>query len=238
MKYLKSLLVLPFLVALNVYAADECTYKEQANLNKVAALVDANYEVVSEEENVTAEDPDGLGTVETTQTTTTFKMKIYNIAENLSLSITEKIKDKSGTEKIVTYSDTENGVYTFTSDNLGDIIEYVIKINALDGGCAGKTIRTMSFKKPRVNPYAGYEMCKGHEDVQYCEEFTTKEFEFSDAKLEELINSVNPTPDDKKDEENKFLSFLKNNYIYIIAGTLVIAGGVTAYLVYRRKRVL
>lgn len=238
MKYLKSLLVLPFLVALNVYAADECTYKEQANLNKLAALVDANYEVIQDEEKVTAEDPDGLGTVETTVKTTTFKIKIYNITENLSLKISEKIGNKSGQERTVNYSNTDNGVYTFTSDNIGDIIEYKIKINASGGACSGKTIRTMSFKKPRVNPYAGYEMCKGHEDVQYCEEFTTKEFEFTDAKLEELISSVDPVKDDKPDEENKFLRFLKDNYIYIIAGTVLIAGGVGAYFIYRRKRVL
>ena len=40
MKYLKSLLVLPFLIALNVYA-DECSYKEQANLNKEGGTIEA-----------------------------------------------------------------------------------------------------------------------------------------------------------------------------------------------------
>ena len=186
MKYLKSLLVLPFLIALNVYA-DECSYKEQANLNKEAALIEANYEVIKEQEPYTFEDPDGLGTTETTRTITTFKIKIYNIAENLSLNINERIGNKAGSNKVVTYADTENGVYTFTSDNLGDIIDYTIKASALSGGCAGKTIRTMTFKKPRVNPYAGYDICKGHESVQYCEEFTTKEFEFTEAKLEEVL---------------------------------------------------
>ena len=143
MKYLKSLLVLPFLIALNVYA-DECSYKEQANLNKEAALIEANYEVIKEQEPYTFEDPDGLGTTETTRTITTFKIKIYNIAENLSLNINERIGNKAGSNKVVTYADTENGVYTFTSDNLGDIIDYTIKASALSGGCAGKTIRTIT----------------------------------------------------------------------------------------------
>ena len=86
MKYLKSLLVLPFLIALNVYA-DECSYKEQANLNKEAALIEANYEVIKEQEPYTFEDPDGLGTTETTRTITTFKIKIYKIIITLYIKI-------------------------------------------------------------------------------------------------------------------------------------------------------
>lgn len=238
MKYLKSLLVLPFLIALNVYA-DECSYKEQANLNKEAALIEANYEVIKEQEPYTFEDPDGLGTTETTRTITTFKIKIYNIAENLSLNINERIGNKAGSNKVVTYADTENGVYTFTSDNLGDIIDYTIKASALSGGCAGKTIRTMTFKKPRVNPYAGYDICKGHESVQYCEEFTTKEFEFTEAKLEEVLKDIDKTNNGgDTTNENGFLKFLKNNYIYIIVGVVVIGAGTGAYFIYRKKRVL
>lgn len=238
MKYLKSLLVLPFLIALNVYA-DECSYKEQANLNKEAALIEANYEVIKEQEPYTFEDPDGLGTTETTRTITTFKIKIYNIAENLSLNINERIGNKAGSNKVVTYADTENGVYTFTSDNLGDIIDYTIKASALSGGCAGKTIRTITFKKPRVNPYAGYDICKGHESVQYCEEFTTKEFEFTEVKLEEILKDIDKTNNGGgTTTENGFLKFLKNNYIYIIVGVVVIGAGTGAYFIYRKKRVL
>lgn len=238
MKYLKSLLVLPFLIALNVYA-DECSYKEQANLNKEAALIEANNEVIKEQEPYTFEDPDGLGTTETTRTITTFKIKIYNIAENLSLNINERIGNKAGSNKVVTYADTENGVYTFTSDNLGDIIDYTIKASALSGGCAGKTIRTITFKKPRVNPYAGYDICKGHESVQYCEEFTTKEFEFTEVKLEEILKDIDKTNNGGgTTTENGFLKFLKNNYIYIIVGVVVIGAGTGAYFIYRKKRVL
>ena len=42
-KYFKILIPLLFFYV-NVYA-DECSYKEQANLNKEAALVQANYEL-------------------------------------------------------------------------------------------------------------------------------------------------------------------------------------------------
>ena len=238
MKYLKSLLVLPFLIALNVNAA-ECTYKEQANLNKEAALVEANYEVTREDKPITFEDPDGLGTIDTTMTIAKFKIKIYNLSEDLSLDITESIKDKKTGSKTVTYSNTENGVYTFTSDNLGDVITYTIKINAATEGCGGKTIRTMTFKKPRVNPYSALEMCKDHTNVQYCEEYTTKDFEFTEAKLQELLNEIDkPNTNPDNPTENGFLKFLKNNYLYIIGGVVLIGAGAGAYIIYRKKRVL
>ena len=38
--------------------------------------------------------------------------------------------------------------------------------------------------------------------------------------------------------ENGFLKFLKNNYIYIIVGVVVIGAGTGAYFIYRKKRVL
>ena len=94
MKYLKSLLVLPFLIALNVYA-DECSYKEQANLNKEAALIEANYEVIKEQEPYTFVDPDTLEEMELTRDKISFKIKFYNITENLSLDITGRVNDKA-----------------------------------------------------------------------------------------------------------------------------------------------
>lgn len=239
MKYLKSLLVLPFLVALNVYAADECTYKEQANLNKLAAQIKANYEVIKKEEPFTFVDPDTLEEEEMTITVPTFEIKIYNISESLSLSITESFEGKTGDSKTVTYNDTENGVYTFTSDNAKDIINYAIKVNAFGGGCGGKTIRNLSLTKPKSNPYFDYEICKGHEDIDYCQEFTTKNYDISFDDLTKKIEEVeiDPIPVDP-DKENKFLKFLKANYIYIIIGTVVVAGGVGVYFIYRKKRVL
>ena len=105
MKYLKSLLVLPFLVALNVYA-DECSYKEQATLNKEAALVEANYEVIKEKEPYTFVDPDTLEEMELTRDKISFKIKFYNITENLSLDITGRVNGKANDNKIVTYTET------------------------------------------------------------------------------------------------------------------------------------
>lgn len=237
MKYLKSLLVLPFLVALNV-SADECSYKEQANLNKEAALVEANYEVIKEDEPYTFVDPDTLEEMQLTRDKITFKIKFYNVTENLSLDITEKVNGKNNDNRIVTYADTDSGVYTFTSENTDNIIEYAIKVNALSKACAGRTIRTFSLTKPKLNPYSQYEMCNGHEDLEYCQEFTTKEYDISLADLADKINNNGTIKDNEDNTENSFLKFLKNNYLYIIGGVVLIGVGAGAYIIYRKKRII
>ena len=237
MKYLKSLLVLPFLIALNVYA-DECSYKEQANLNKEAALIEANYEVIKEQEPYTFVDPDTLEEMELTRDKISFKIKFYNITENLSLDITGRVNGKTNDNKIVTYTETDSGVYTFTTENTDDIVEYGIKVNALNGGCAGKTIRTFSLTKPKVNPYSQYEMCNGHESIEYCQEFTTKEYDISLDDLSKKIEEVDNNGSNQTDKENGFLKFLKNNYLYIIGGIVLIGVGTGAYIIYRKKRIL
>ena len=55
-------------------------------------------------------------------------------------------------------------------------------------------------------------------------------------KITEIENGKDGNGDSTK--ENKFLKFLKENYLYIIGGTVLIAGGVVGVIIYRKKRVL
>ena len=55
-------------------------------------------------------------------------------------------------------------------------------------------------------------------------------------KITEIENGKDSNGDSTK--ENKFLKFLKENYLYIIGGTVLIAGGVVGVIIYRKKRVL
>ena len=55
-------------------------------------------------------------------------------------------------------------------------------------------------------------------------------------KITEIENGKDGNDDPTK--ENKFLKFLKENYLYIIGGTVLIAGGVVGVIIYRKKRVL
>ena len=71
-KYFKILIPLLFFYV-NVYA-DECSYKEQANLNKEAALVQANYELKEIKNKVTSEGGD-----EYDQINYNFIISFYNL---------------------------------------------------------------------------------------------------------------------------------------------------------------
>lgn len=224
------------LYSFDVKADDTCSYKDQASLNEIAAMVKANFEIKETTEPIEYEDPDGLGMITGTKTIPSFDIKIYNITEDLSLSITDSLEHKVVN---VSYADTDKGVYTFHSDNYSDIITYTIVINSNLKSCPGLKVKTLTFIKPKLNPYAFYAMCDGHESVSYCKEYVTKDFEVSDDELAKAIEAFDNSTDNKnndKEETNVFLKFLKNNYIYIIIGTFLIGGGITAGVIIYKKR--
>lgn len=229
-KYFKILIPLLFFYV-NVYA-DECSYKEQANLNKEAALVQANYELKEIKNKVTSE-----GGGEYDQIKYNFIISFYNITENLALEVTDSYTRE---KKSIYYSDTENGKYTLTSEDQDNIISYDIIVYSNTDNCGRKRLRSFYFTKPKYNPYSEYLVCKGHEDLPYCQTFVTKEVDMNITQIVNKITEIENGKDgnDVPTKENKFLKFLKENYLYIIGGTVLIAGGVVGVIIYRKKRVL
>lgn len=229
-KYFKILIPLLFFYV-NVYA-DECSYKEQANLNKEAALVQANYELKEIKNKVTSE-----GGGEYDQINYNFIISFYNITENLALEVTDSYTRE---KKSIYYSDTENGKYTLTSEDQDNIISYDIIVYSNTDNCGRKRLRSFSFTKPKYNPYSEHLVCKGHEGLPYCQTFVTKEVDMDITQIVNKITEIENGKDGNDDptKENKFLKFLKENYLYIIGGTVLIAGGVVGVIIYRKKRVL
>lgn len=229
-KYFKILIPLLFFYV-NVYA-DECSYKEQANLNKEAALVQANYELKEIKNKVTSE-----GGGEYDQINYNFIISFYNITENLALEVTDSYTRE---KKSIYYSDTDNGKYTLTSEDQDNIISYDIIVYSNTDNCGRRRLRSFSFTKPKYNPYSEYLVCKGHEDLPYCQTFVTKEVDMDITQIVNKITEIENGKDGNGDstKENKFLKFLKENYLYIIGGTVLIAGGVVGVIIYRKKRVL
>ncbi len=230
-KYFKILIPLLFFYV-NVYAA-ECSYKEQANLNKEAALVQANYELKEIKNKVTSEGGD-----EYDQINYNFIISFYNITENLALEVTDSYTRE---KKSIYYSDTENGKYSITTENQDSIVTYDIIVYSSTENCGRKRLRSFSFTKPKYNVFSEYAICEGHEDLSYCQKFITKEV---DMDINQIVNKITEIDNSKKNDgdkqtkENKFLKFLKENYPYIIGGTVLIAGGVVGVIIYRKKRVL
>ena len=87
--------------------------------------------------------------------------------------------------------------------------------------------------------YSEYLICQGHEDLPYCQKFVTREVNMDINQIVNKIKEIDNSKGDGEDEkDNKFLKFLKENYIYIIGGTVIIAGGVVGVIIYRKKRAL
>lgn len=156
---------------LESYAEDAktCDYKTQAELNKLAASVTASYEIEKKEDG-----------------TNVFKISVYNIVENLFVSVVDENETFSLT---ITPAHLTNGVYTFEIANDTDVIKYNFVVRSLIQGCTGD-IRKFSLIKPKKNKYHDYNECKftDTEKYSYCEEWITKDFSLSESQILEKIN--------------------------------------------------
>lgn len=146
----------------NVYAEESCSYKNRAELNKIAASVTAAYEVKKDENNQTF-----------------FRVSIYNITEKIYVNITNSINPDE--LLIVNPSMTTNGMYSFDVKDISTIITYTIVIRSSVPGCT-EDIRRFNFIKPKRNKFFDYEECKYDDTAEYsyCSEWITSDFTLTD----------------------------------------------------------
>ena len=231
-----TLLAVLFLGVLKVNGA-ECTYIEKAKLNEIASKVKTNYEVIEETitEEFTDPDSDETGSYEIIKTS--FKISIYNITKDLYITQNNGLTKESIN---VYYENTENGVYTFVSEDLENIIKYDYQIYSNLENCSGEILKSYSFTKPKVNLFSQYRICEGLENVPYCRLYITNEINISESELEEKIKDY-LTKDKKipveEEEEKGIVEFIKENYIYVIIGVVAVVGtlGTTIIIVKRRS---
>ena len=229
-----ALFIAMFLGILKVEGA-ECTYTEKAKLNEIASKVKTNYEIV--EEKVTEEfiDPDTLekGTYETIKIS--FKIGIYNITKDLYITQTNSLTKES---EDIFYENTKDGVYTFVSEDIENIIKYEYKIYSNLENCTGEILKNYSFTKPKINMYSQYRICQGLEDVPYCRKYITEEIKISESELASKLNEyLKEEKPGTEPEEEGIKDFIKSNYGYIIAGVGIVAGtlGITIVIVKKRS---
>ncbi|MDD4187689.1 MAG: hypothetical protein PHX04_02870 [Bacilli bacterium] len=216
----------------------DCTYLEKAALNEVAAMVKTNYEVI--EENVTEEfvDPDTqeVGTIETVKTT--FKISIYNIVKDLYVVESNSFTNE---DKNLYYEDTVDGVYSFISEDTGNIIKYEYNVYSNLESCSGDVLKSYSFIKPKINIFSQYSMCEGLDHVPYCKRYITEEVNVPEGSLNEEISKY--VSDEKKEEKAEEVQsksgikeILKENYIYIIIGVIGVSSITILSVVIVKKR--
>lgn len=218
------------LMITNVNADTKCTDKEIAGLNKTAGLVKTNYEV--EEKTKSLE-----GTAYEQNATTTvysFNITIYNLTKD----IYAVINNESNYQSInVDSTNIDNGKYTFTTDDFTNVIKYQIEIYSSLENCSGKKLRTFYFTKPKLNPYASYGICLENPNVSYCKKFITKDVNVTEEQLINAIEALQTTTKETSSKKsNNFITFIKNYYLYLIIGVVVLGGIITVIIKIYKKR--
>lgn len=228
-----TLLILPIVAS----AEDVCTYKDKAGLNDIASNISINYEVIELEEEIKFNSPDTGEPLEGIRVKTIFKISIYNLTEDVFIIQSNDFDNK---EEFIIYELSTNGVYTFETDDVENIIKYKFDVISALPGCFGDILKSYNFIKPKKNMYSQYAMCEGNENIPYCQEFITEEIPYSASEINELIdyrvdNVIEAT---KVTDNNAFINFIKDYYLYIIIGFGLLALTITGYVIYLKRRIL
>lgn len=217
MKYKYYLLIIiTFMLSLmnNVYAED-CDSTDIKRLRVLANDVDISYEY-----NDDISDNDGFKIYDT------YKIVVSNLSDELYV-IESKTNLDLRSYSVVDGSITIDRLYSGNKS---------FKIYSRN--CSNKLLKTYSIKLPKFNNYSTDPNCEGHENLDICQKFYDSSnidyYEF----MEMINNSDNKDADDNKSkDENKYIKFIKDNYIYIsIGGGLLIIIIIVLIILRHKKR--
>lgn len=232
-KLFKVLVILSLIIRLNVYA-DNCSNKDllnEANKVKVSHEVVTEKVKYGEDSGLLDYDPDPNETYDVD----TFYITIYNITENMLISVSNDLDDEIFS---IGYSDTDSGKYTFTSTNVGDIVKYKFEISSVDDKCYMDVLKTIRYTKPKYNMNYGLLYCQENPDDRYCQKFISTDSSMTGEKMQKYIEQKNKTviTTKKSNDDEKDSIFTSLNIKYIIIGVIVIGVGVTAGVIINKKR--
>ncbi len=241
----------------SVNAARSCSTSEKAELNKILPNIKANYEekqkvpVVNENESEEGGFTDGgaeeqvEGGIYEEQIQYYFDIVVTNLTEQFYLEISNSSDDEV---KTFNYSDSKDGIVTYSWEYLDEVTTFTIKVFTSDKtGCPGTLQKTLTIRTPRFNEYYDSPSCKEVPEFNLCQKYVTygsmenAEFE---RRIEEYINSKNIIKENPEKEEQekatweKIKEFVSNNKYYFIGGgvVLVVGAGVVIGLVVKKRR--
>ena len=205
-KNLYSFIIVCFICILSskVYAS-ECPKDMSRDLTREAYYVKTNYEIV---------DKSIYKEINIDENKTIFKIpkyefiiSIYNITDRIYAVVSNNLDEKTIT---INYTDTQNGIYTFTDNEFGKIRKYEINIYSAIEDCAHKKLKTIKLVKPMYNAYSEYTYCKNSTNF-YCQKFTKNELNIkgnADFLSKIKVNNIRRSEEIKKEEKKEVKSFL------------------------------
>lgn len=223
--------------------AEECTYEKQVELNNIASTVKATYEEVEIDTGETYFDDmnfDENGNPVTLKYYVKgFNVKLLNLTEELYVEVTNSL----GEEKIINFSDTDNGIISLGIKEADQIITYSIKVISAKGECAGTDLRTINLLVPKFNSYSETMFCKENPEFDYCQEYLSSDDQidyitFDEEAKKYTVKKEQQQVETKKEQTiiDKIKEVLKDKGIIIISVIGIVGGGTIAIIVIKRRR--
>ena len=220
-------------------SARTCTSSEIDKVTKDAEKIKISYEIIETKKTVkTTEAQEFLPAGTELETTVdTLRVTIYNMTKDMFLQETNDFNDE---KRIINYSDTTNGNYSFDVENKADLINYTyVVFTKMD--CDLTRIKTIKFVKPMKNYLYDTQACRDHQNVPICAKYVTEEPSVTDGGLVEYLEkyqSGKGTPETitSKQAGRTRESFFDAYKPYILGGLGVVVIGVAAYIVISKKR--
>lgn len=239
------LLAIVFLTPNIVQAESACSYSEQAEINNIVANVKANYETVDiyDGKVLDIDNPGADGKIpEVDYYIKGFNITVLNITEDIYVQIKNSIDNNVVTFK---YEDTKDGIASFQTRNVNQLITYTVEIYSNKGACIGELFRKISLTTPIYNLFSEWRDCKENPEFYYCQEYLSVE-NISINEFRTKLKDYKIEKEEKRKEEeienknfwNKIKKIYQENAIIInLVGSVVLISGVaTTVILIKKKR--
>ena len=151
--------------------------------------------------------------------------------------------DEFGNQLIITYKDVKDGKFSFSTDKIMSYKDYTFDIYPdNDKSCDLTKLKTISYRQPRYNTYSELPICQEYPTVELCKTFISYDFELNEKDFtEEVLKRVKNSSDSKIVTKKATLderepNFLRDNWLYLTIGGVVLIGGISIYVIISKKR--
>lgn len=214
-KNIYALIIFIFCVAFisPVYAEETCDFRAEAQFNKTANNVSANYDVVTAANG-----------------TESIVINVFNIPENMYVAMATDGYPAFTTETTtgyIYYNQLVNGKYSFGVSDISNIVKYTFRV--ISNECPN-FVRQFTLIKPKKNIYSEKDVCKYKEvqDYYYCSTWLTKDITENENKVidkiyKERIRNTSTTTTrcylcEQKEKEEQAIARYKMIKLYVIIG--------------------